>query len=331
MRAIISHTTSGRLRAGGGAAAAALRLRAAEWEIALVEAPGRIELSVWGGSVALCPEAGGAEIEIRAPEERILRLLQDSVTELLAAHDLAIEWRDVAEGALAPGLSLMRVVAVGAPTPGFVRVRLAGPEAARFGTGALHFRLLIPPRGRTGGPGADGAPVWPRIAASGRTVWPEGPDALHRPVFTTVAQGDDWLEFDIFRHTGSPACDWAGRLPLGETVGVMGPGGGGIAEGAPLLLYGDQTALPAIRRMLAARGAEARAVLRCAPADLGGLAGDPRVTLTRDLVAALPAQAPAPGAFLWFAASEPEARAARAHLAALGIPRKAFMAAAYWS
>ncbi|MEE2861569.1 MAG: hypothetical protein VYB46_12255 [Pseudomonadota bacterium] len=64
------------------------------------------------------------------------------------------------------------------------------------------------------------------MAQTGRTVWREGRDAMHRPFYTVAAHGTDWIDFDIFRHAGSPTCMGAEAGPVGHPVGVLGPGGG---------------------------------------------------------------------------------------------------------
>ncbi|MFT4012604.1 MAG: siderophore-interacting protein [Paracoccus sp. (in: a-proteobacteria)] len=305
-----------------GAAVAALKTRAAEWEIPILEQEGVLVLWVWGGEIRVTLLPGSLKIDLSAPEKRLIGYLRDSTSEILAETGIAIEWSDLDVGALAPGLSLMTVRAVSQPLPNFLRVRVSGPEAARFATGGLHFRLLLPPAGR--------APVWPRVAASGRTDWPEGKDALHRPVYTVLNHGGDWLDFDIFRHDGSPTCDWAEAGPVGQTVGLIGPGGGWCPEGESLRLFGDETALPAIIRILDLAKVPARAWLRCAPEDLGPLAGDPRVCVVPDLLAALQAEAPDPEGFTWFAADTVQARAARKWLQERRLDRTRFSAMAYW-
>lgn len=323
MSALGEYRAAGEIRQGAGAALAALKARAAEWDLELREADGLLTLLLWGGELTCAVSPAGARLAIRAPERRLVQVIRDALAELLAAEGVAVDWDAVEEGALAPGLALMRVVSVRTRSPGFLRVRLRGDEAARFATGGLHFRLLLPPRGR--------APVWPRIAATGRTVWPEGRDALHRPVYTLAGQSGDWLDFDIFRHAGSPTCHWAASTGPGDLVGVIGPGGGWLPEADRLMLFGDATALPAIARMLALTDRPARAVLQLAPEDMGSLAADPRVTRTDDLTAALAAAEIAPGTHVWFAGHEDAARRARAHLAGRGMGKRDFTAAAYWS
>ncbi len=321
------HLAAGRIAQRSGAAVAALKARALAWEAPIRETPEGLRLSVWGAELRLIAEPQGWRIELAAPEARLIGTLRDSATELFAEIGLNVAWDHVDVGALAPGLSLMRVTGVRPLTPGFLRMRVAGPEAARFATGSLHFRLLLPRPGR--------AARWPRVGASGRTIWPEDAGALHRPVYTVAAQGGDWLDFDIFRHPGSPTCDWALSDPVGDQVGILGPGGGWCPLAARLHLFGDQTALPAIARMLALAQGEVRATLACAAGDLGALAGDPRVSRCDDLLAALRALAPVAELdpvldHVWFAASAEQARQARQHLLGLGLPRKSFTAAAYW-
>lgn len=322
MSLLRSHRNFGTIPRASGAAAAALKARAAAWEVPLVETPEALSLFVWGCELRLVPGADEVRVELSAPEQRLIGNLQDTATELFAEAGLEVRWDRVDTGALAPGLSLMRVVSVTQRSQGFIRVRLSAPDAARFAVGSLHFRLLLPPAGR--------AAIWPRIGETGRTEWPGGADALHRPVYTVAAQDGDWLEFDIFRHDGSPTCDWALSDPVGAEVGVIGPGGGWCPEAAHLHLFGDETALPAIARILDLARGEVSAHIRAAYPDLGPLAADPRVVRCDDLMAALAGADLPQGSFVWLASEAAEARQARQHLLARGVDRKDFMAAAYW-
>lgn len=186
-----THRNSGTIPMASGAAAAALKARAAAWEVPLVETPDALSLFVWGCELRLVPGGDEVRVELTAPEARLIGSLQDSATELFTEAGLDVRWDRVDAGALAPGLSLMRVESVTQRSPGFIRVRLSGPDAGRFGIGSLHFRLLLPPAGREA--------VWPRVGASGRTEWPTGADALHRPVYTVAGHGHEWLDFSTLR------------------------------------------------------------------------------------------------------------------------------------
>lgn len=315
---------SGTLVNRSGAAVAALKAQAREWETVLTETVDGLVLQIWGCELRLVLDGSGARIDLSAPDRRLLGTLQDTATGILEDEGVEIQWDSVDEGALAPGLSLMRVVEVTQATGRFTRVRVAGGDAPRFGQGGLHFRLLIPPRGR--------APVWPRVSANGRTVCPQGEDAPHRPVYTVADSGDDWVDFDIFRHNGSPTCDWTERTHPGDQVGLMGPGGGWCPDARRLWLFGDETALPAIARMLRLSRGKVRAFLRADPDDIGTLASDPRVLGCKDLLTAL-ADADldnGPDCHVWFAGHAMDARRARNHLTARGFDKPRFTAAAYW-
>ncbi|MEB2844720.1 siderophore-interacting protein [Rhizobiales bacterium RZME27] len=316
-----TYQTEGRIVGTGAAALEALKARAVLWDMALED--DGTSLCVWNSKAQICLEGEGGTFKLTSPEERLLRTLQDSVTEMLESSGLSIQWDKVEEGALAPGLSLMTVTSVSRRSPGYLRVRLEGSDAERFATGSLHFRILIGPRGRN--------PIWPRTAANGRTVWPEGEDALHKPVYTTIAAEDNWLEFDIFRHQGSPTSDWADSNPIGETVGLMGPGGGGCPASSELLLFGDETAMPAISRMLAAAPGKVKAYLQVSKENLCELAGDDRVVPVDNLVEALECCETPATCHVWFAGHCDAAKAARTCLLARGFGKRDFTAVSYWS
>ncbi|WP_414897145.1 SIP domain-containing protein [Rhodovulum sp. YEN HP10] len=326
--------TRGHVAGNAEDAMAALRARAMEWELAVSETAQGVILDLRGSRVVMRPigpetetgtETGagtGLGIEITAPDDRYLRAAQDSVTEALAECGLEIGWDDVAAGALAPGLSIGVAISCRQSAPGFLRLRVGLADASRFASTGLHFRLLIPPRDRE--------PLWPRIGATARVDWPKGADALHRAVYTVADLGADWIDIDIFDHPGSPTCDWARGIVPGAPVGIMGPGGGWLPEGDPLLLFGDETALPAILRILRLSEAPAQAWVTASPGDLAALGADRRVTRIGDLLEALDAADPGPGGFVWFAARDEIAREARRRLTARGLPRERFLAVAYW-
>ncbi|MCS5603128.1 MAG: siderophore-interacting protein [Paracoccus sp.] len=318
-----SHRSRGRIAHRSGAAAVALKARAAAWDLPLVETDEGLCLFLWNCELRLMPEGAGLRIDLAAPDQRMLATLRDSASELFDEAGLAVAWDHVDTGALAPGLSLVRVLSVMRRSPGFLRIRLRGADMPRFAQDGLHFRLLIPPPGR--------APVWPRIGASGRTIWPDGADAMHRPVYTLTGQDQDWLDFDAFAHADSPTCDWALAGPQGQQVGITGPGGGWCPDARRLFLFGDQTALPAIARMLVLARGRVRAVLRCAPEDMGPLANDRRVIASDDLLGALALLGPLDqNDHVWFAGPANEARSARRMLRDRGLDKTGYTAAAYW-
>lgn len=318
----MTHRLVGSIRGQQAAAFSLIGEHASRLEIPVSADGDQTSFSIWNSTAVFRRlDAERVAVELESVERRLLLTLQSSLAELFEDGGFGIDWEEVSEGALAPGLSLMQVLSTTRQSPGFTRVRLQGDEAARFGVGSLHFRLLLPEYPE--------APEWPRISSSGRTVWPE--QKIHKPVYTVIAQADNWLDFDIFHHAGSPTCDWVETNPVGQTVGIIGPGGGWCPDGSPLLLFGDETAQPAIQRMLGLAKGEAKAVLTTSEADLGALAADPRVARTDDLVASLKEASIPEGAYVWFAAGAESARAARTHLTDIGLAKSQFTAAAYWS
>ncbi len=238
----------------------------------------------------------------------------------------------------------MSVVCAHQITPRMRRVVLAG-DAAHFAGGGLHVRVLIPPPGR--------APVWPHAGADGRMVWPAGADALIPRVYTVrevdIAQGA--LAIDVVLHDGAatPGSDWARDAQAGDKVGLLGPGGG-MAEAASWYLFaGDETALPAIARMLEVLPADTTAVVRIEIADAAeeqflptharldlrwlhrdGIAAGTGTALLEAL-RAVEWPAARDAAYAFVGCEQAGARAIRAHLTKeRGVEKSRCSVAAYW-
>lgn len=149
-------------------------------------------------------------------------------------------------------------------TPRMRRVVLAG-DAVHFDAASLHVRVLIPPAGRP--------PVWPHADEAGRMVWPKGGDTLVPRVYTVRAldRARGEIALDVALHDGAatPGADWARGARPGDKVGLLGPGGAPFLPAAFTLFAGDETALPAIARMLEGLPATARAVVRIEVEDAG--------------------------------------------------------------
>lgn len=131
--------------------------------------------------------------------------------------------------------------------PNFLRVELECSDTRRLSAErGMHFSLLLPPDGRM--------PVWPRLDDNGRTVMPLGADSLHRAAYTFVELDPERerFTFDVFEHEGGRTTTWARTAQRGDVVGISGPGSGGFPPGQNILIAGDETALPAIRRILQA-------------------------------------------------------------------------------
>ncbi len=161
----------------------------------------------------------------------------------------------------------LTVVSVANVTPHMRRVRLKGHYLARFAQGGLHIRLLFPPKGIA-------KPQWPVTGEDGRPVWPEGEAKLSSRVYTIraidVAAGT--MDIDMVVHgeeSDAPGSGFALTARPGDPVGMTGPGGGTAGRAKWYLLAGDETALPAISRILEELPEGVKAVVRVEVPDAG--------------------------------------------------------------
>lgn len=176
-----------------------------------------------------------------------------------------IVWQgDGEEGAPLPYFREMRVERVVDLTPRMRRLTLSGSNLTRFTTGGLHVRLLIPRDRAT-------KPEWPVTGADGRPKWPKGEDRHDVRIYTLrrVDADSGEVDIDFVMHPGAqtPGSDFAVRAMPGDIVGMTGPGGGNARSADWQLLVGDETALPAIARILEGLPATANAVVRLEVAD----------------------------------------------------------------
>jgi NADPH-dependent ferric siderophore reductase len=142
-------------------------------------------------------------------------------------------------------VDVLTVVAVSAVTPSVRRVVLSGSPAAVAAAGPT-VSLLVP---RVG----DAAPRWPRVAKDGRIVWPDGAHGVSLRSYTARRQDPvaGEVEIDFVLHGDGPAAAWAAAAAPGVPLGSAGGGSLGERPAGHLLLAGDETALPAISRILA--------------------------------------------------------------------------------
>jgi NADPH-dependent ferric siderophore reductase len=143
-------------------------------------------------------------------------------------------------------VDVLTVVSVADVTPSVRRVVLTGTPTAVAAAGPT-VNLLVP---RVGDP----APRWPRIARDGRIVWPDGAHGVALRSYTARRQDPAAreVEIDFVLHGDGPAAAWATAAAPGTLLGVAGAASLGERPAAQLLLAGDETALPAITRILGA-------------------------------------------------------------------------------
>lgn len=160
-------------------------------------------------------------------------------------------------GSLLPYFREMRVVSAKSISPHMRRLRLRGKDLQRFAYGGMHVRILIPPAGIDD-------PQWPVTGEDGRPVWPEGHFKLVSRVYTirTIDTQSGEVDIDVVTHEGTPGSEWALGAAAGDVVGMTGPGGGDAGEADWYLLAGDETALPAIGRIIERLPAHAKVVAR---------------------------------------------------------------------
>ena len=239
-------------------------------------------------------------------------------------------------------VDVLTVTSVRGVTPSVRRIVLSGTREAVVAAGPT-ISLLVP---RVGDP----APCWPSVQRDGRIVWPEGAHGVSLRSYTARRQEPDRgeVEIDFVLHGDGPAATWAGAAGPGTTVAVAGGGPLGDRPAGWLLLAGDETALPAITRILAAASPSSRGVALVEVADAAeeqplpapeGVAvrwlhrdGTPpgEGTLLADAVAAL-TRPDGEDVFAWVAAESATVRAVRADLRGRwGLSRAQHHAIGYW-
>jgi NADPH-dependent ferric siderophore reductase len=239
-------------------------------------------------------------------------------------------------------VDLLTVTAVTSVTPAVRRVTLGAPADVVAAAGPT-LSLLVP---RVG----DRSPRWPQVARDGRIVWPQGSHGVSMRRYTSRRQDPAAGEVDVdfVLHGDGPAATWAAAAAPGDVLGVASSAPLGDAPASWLLLVGDETALPAIGRILGTAPPDTRGVALVEVAGpeeeqpLPGPAGvevrwlhragaEPGTgTLLADAVAAL--DPPAGGdLFAWVAAESAAVRAVRADLRdRWGLRRSQHHAIGYW-
>ncbi len=149
-------------------------------------------------------------------------------------------------------------------SPSFVRIELASPAFVDLGEDGFDTRFKVVFPGGTGE-----LPPIPEVPEQWYETWMRSPDEVRSPMRTytvrdVVRDGDevrlvvDFVVHDDTGHGQGPACRWALAAEPGDVVQVIAPHrlstyGGTEFDPAGrrhLLLIGDETALPAIARIL---------------------------------------------------------------------------------
>lgn len=163
-----------------------------------------------------------------------------------------------------PNFQLLEVVACHSVTPHMRRVTFRSDDVSRFAPmDALHLNIMVQHPGRN-------TPQWPLVGANGLIHWE---DPLTRPILRkytvrTVNCDAGLMDIDFVLHEDAgPGAVFAMQVKIGDQVGIMGPGGGGLKNADWYLFAGDETALPAISRMLESLPVKARGIALIEVAD----------------------------------------------------------------
>lgn len=197
-------------------------------------------------------EGGATLVDVSAPSlEGIYfarMLVASHILEFADGEVPAVEWTgDGNDLARPPNFQILQVAAVRDISPHMRRITFSGENVGRFaGMDALHLNILVQQPGLA-------EPQWPSVGRNGLIEWK---DPERRPFFRkyTVRKVDavaGTLDIDFVLHADAgPGARLAQSATPGDHVGVAGPGGGGLVDADWYLFAGDETALPAISRML---------------------------------------------------------------------------------
>lgn len=176
-------------------------------------------------------------------------MLAEHLVEYAAPQKLEIVWAGDGSDLISPPyFRLIEVVSVQDITPHMRRLTFTCQDLERFATDEdFHIKLYLPRAAGT-------VPEWPSVGADGIPRHPSGEAAAIARRYTirridTVSQTFD-IDFVVHDSAG-PGSGFAENAEIGDIIGMTGPGGGA----APLdrdwyLFAGDETALPAIARIL---------------------------------------------------------------------------------
>ncbi|MEM8685711.1 MAG: siderophore-interacting protein [Pseudomonadota bacterium] len=213
---------------------------------------GSRHLDMEGFCIDMRVDPRGLYIRIEGPNEGTLIFFKEDVAEHVSEIDATaaanIRWsgESSVEGALPVNFKVLKVVSSRPVFPGLQRVTLAHDDVSSLAADGVHLRLMLPLiTGRV--------PKWPRMAANGAPVWPQGDDKLHARIITlrNVRPTLGEVDVDVVKHEGGMISRWAANAESGNAVGIMGPAG----KTSPIVsknmfFAADGTGLPALARII---------------------------------------------------------------------------------
>lgn len=188
----------------------------------------------------LFPVEGGISLRAEAPDPGALHLVKEMIgahlIEYAAGALTTIAWTgDASVAGLPASHRTLTVLGHVDVTPHMRRITFTGEDIAHFDSReSLHVRLFLPPDGAAGHLGGETKPVVRKYTI--REI-----DAV---------AGRLAIDFVLHEDAG-PGAAFAAKARPGDRIGIAGPGGRGLREADWYLFLADETALPAVGRMLA--------------------------------------------------------------------------------
>jgi NADPH-dependent ferric siderophore reductase len=240
-----------------------------------------------------------------------------------------------------PPFRRVTVTAVADLSPHLRRITFSGDELERLviEEPAASVRLLVPTRGTN----ELIMPEW----NGNEFLLPDGRRPLIR-TFTPrhLRTGPAELDLDVVLHGNDGASGWATGVEVGDPAAISGPGRGYEIDPAadPLLLLGDETAIPAIAQLLEVVSTDIRIVahIEVARSDARvGLPEHPNATVTwhdlpagappgAELASAIESEDIGPGTRVWAAGEAAGVQRIRKHLRTRDIDRTHATVRGYW-
>lgn len=228
-----------------------------------------LSFSSYYGTCKFTVDGDDTTITIQSRTQTGIAIVKEEMTSHLIEHSpgLAdkIVWSGAGSELSSPAwFSLITVADVRPLTPHMRRITfLASDSGAYADFGHIHLRLFFPQLD-------DRPPEWPTVTPSGLTQYPPDTSLAIRKYTcrdVDVAAGTIDIDFVLHEDAG-PGSDFALRAKPGDVIGMAGPGGlSARLDRDWYLLAGDETALPAIARILETLPGTARGVALIEVAD----------------------------------------------------------------
>jgi NADPH-dependent ferric siderophore reductase len=205
------------------------------------------------GSARIIADSSTLRLEAFAQDAEMLMemkyLLTSHVGEFNQGYPAEILWRgDGDEVASMPNVRSLKVMAIHDVSSHVRRITFASTNLKRFDTlSALHVKLLLPP---------DGVRLClPRLSLNGTVDWGSEQERaiVRKYTIRRIDPSAGTLEIDFVLHDhGGPGSCFAINAQISDEIGMVGPGGGSARPADWNLFIGDETALPAIARLMEA-------------------------------------------------------------------------------